>query len=100
MSKSQCQSVRSRIIGREGRSVFAPFTGQNTAAFNVFVHAMELWVYGDHVARESALGIMRHAMLAMQQKVRYLCKQVIPAIGDWGHIDEIWPKIDICAGCS
>jgi hypothetical protein len=93
-STPECQKVRRWIIAQEGRTVFAPFTSQDSAAFSVFVHAMELWCHSDATGNEAACAIMREALRAMQPKLRHLCKLVIPAVGDWGHVDEIWPQLE------
>ena len=91
-NSAACQTVRRWIIQREGRGAFAGFTAQDSHAFSCFVHAMELWCVG---TRAPAIAIMAAALGAMQEKHRYLCKQAIPAIGDWGHVDEIWPQIGL-----
>jgi hypothetical protein len=91
--KPCCQEARQWIAGKYGRNVFAPFTGQDAPAFSLFVHAVQLYLYGDMDGRLGALEAMRGALRGMQSKCWWLCKAAIPAIGDWGHEAEIWDQL-------
>ena len=73
--------------------VFAPFTGQDYQAYSTFLHAVNLYAYGDGEGRRHALGCMRHAVLSMQPSVRWIARETIPHVLDWGDRETLWPKI-------
>lgn len=94
-NNQQCQYVRRRVIAQEGRTAFAPFTAQDSAAFSVFVHGMDLWTRGAGAERAAAVKIMRAAIDVMQPGVRYLCKLIIPVVGEFWHVEELWPQVEV-----
>jgi hypothetical protein len=85
------QAELGRIPG--GKSVLAPFTGQDYAAFKTFMHAMELYTYSDPAGKQQAIICMRHAVLAMQPKVRWIACETIPQQTDWDDRQKLWPII-------
>lgn len=82
-------------IGLAGprKDVLAPLTGQDYAAYRTFIHALELYCYSDGDGREHALLCMRYAALAMQQHTRWIARETIPHLLDWGDRETLWPKI-------
>jgi hypothetical protein len=90
--KATCQQAVQWLRQRFGRDSLAPLTGQDWPALRLFIHATELWGYSDTDGRAGAIVAMRGALTAMQPKVRWLAREVIPAVLDWAHIDEIWPS--------
>jgi hypothetical protein len=91
--KPVCQAASKWIQEVKGKGVLAPFTGQDFAAFKTFCHAMELYAYSDGEGREHALLCMRHAVLAMQPKCRWIARETIPQQLDWDDREKLWPLI-------
>lgn len=86
-----------------GRDCFAPFTGQDFAAWSAFVYACEL--YGRTDDRPSCIAAMRALVKSAQPKCDGMFLWTIPAILDWSHADEVWPQlvgdtIDAAAGAA
>jgi len=81
------------ITAHLGKGVFAPFTGTDYPAWRAFVYLCEL--YGVTGPNDHVLAAMRQTLLAAQDKeaIRAVFRQTIPAILDWGHVDQIWPVI-------
>ena len=73
-----------------GKHVFAPMTGQDVAAWNAFVYLVRTWCVG---GGEQAVEAMRETLLCAQPKVWPLFLQAIPAVGDWGHAEQLWPQL-------
>jgi hypothetical protein len=74
-----------------GRDCFAPFTGQDFAAWSAFVYACEL--YGRTDNRAMCIAAMEALVNSAQPKCAELFLWTIPAILDWSHADEVWPLI-------
>jgi hypothetical protein len=89
-----CRAALRWLRTHKGRGCFAPFTGQDAAAWDTFRHALDLWAYGDDAGRRHAVEAMRAAVAAMQPHVRHLARDVIPECLDWGDIVRLWPRID------
>lgn len=75
-----------------GRDCFAPMTGQDWPAWNAFVHLVQCWTHG---GGEHAIEAMKATVRCAQPTSAVLrCfVQAIPAVGDWCHVRELWPKI-------
>lgn len=73
-----------------GKHCFAPFTGQDWPAWIAFVYLLQTWGSG---GGEQAIVAMRETVKCAQPKVRELFVQAIPAMLDWGHVEEIWPRL-------
>jgi hypothetical protein len=91
--KPVCQVATVWIKQVKGKGVLAPFTGQDYAAFKTFIHAVELYAYSDNAGRKEALLCMRHAVLAMQPKVRWIARETIPQQLDWSDREKLWTLI-------
>jgi hypothetical protein len=91
--KPACQAAAAWILEVKGKGVLAPFTGQDFAAFKAFVHALELYAFSDDEGRKQALLCMRHAVLAMQPKTRWIARETIPQQLDWDDREKLWPLI-------
>ena len=91
--KPTCRQALEWIRENAGREILAPLTGQDAPALMTFVHALELYAHSDSAGMEHALLCMRHAVLAMQPKVRWIARELIAFWFDWGDRDRLWPKI-------
>lgn len=78
-----------------GRDCFAPFTGQDSCGWLAFVYLIEMWGRADRRGREAAIVAMRAVVSGIQNKecvLQVFC-QTIPAVLDWCHVDQIWPRL-------
>jgi hypothetical protein len=89
-----CKTAQKWVRERLGKSVFAPFTGQDFRAFQAFVHLLDLYACSDAAGREHALLAMRSCIAAMQPKTRWVAKGTIPHVLDWGDEERIWSKLE------
>lgn len=76
-----------------GRGAFAPLTGTDWRAWHAFVHLLQLW----GVSRDPrAMDAMRATVACAQTRhedVMQIFVQTIPALLDWCHVAEMWPRI-------
>lgn len=84
------RDTRKFVEHHVGKGCFAPFTGQDLPAWQAFVFAMQCWARG---GGDDAIAAMRALVRCAQPKVLSTFVQVIPAIGDWCHVAQIWPRI-------
>lgn len=73
-----------------GKGCFAPFTGQDWSAWLSFCYLLQLWGRG---GGDDAIDAMRATLRCCQTKCHPVFVQTIPAMLDWGHVEEIWPRI-------
>jgi hypothetical protein len=88
-----CKEGLKWIKLRCGKYVLAPLTGQDAPALQAFLHALELYCHSDMSGRRGAFIAMYGAVAAMQEKVRWIAREVIPHVLDWGDRDRLWPEI-------
>ena len=79
---------RSRSRGRIGLSLRRTVT------------CLQAWFRSDSDGRRQLIDAMRCTLAACQPCVQPFAKDAIICIGDYGFVDEIWPKIapkaDLC----
>lgn len=88
-----CKKLNRWLRLVHGRHVLAPLTGQDASALDTFAHAVELYCHGDLGGRRGAKIAMRGAVSAMQEQTRWLCREAIICISDYGYVEQIWPEI-------
>jgi hypothetical protein len=88
--KPSCQSVRTWLQGRLGRQCLGPFTGTTGRAFSAYVHLLEAWCASRSPAVVEAL---RATVAVLQPGEWHLAAWAIVAVGDWGFVAELWPRI-------
>lgn len=73
-----------------GKDAFAPFTGVDYPAWKAFVYLVECKIHGGDV-----MMAMRSTVRSAQLKRGILepFVQAIPAVGDWSHVEQLWPQI-------
>lgn len=71
----------------------AALTGQDTRALNVFVAALELYAVGDDHGRRQAVAALEAAAFAMQQSTRWIARELIPYVLEWGDRERLWGVI-------
>ncbi len=88
-------TARAFVRQHLGAGCFAPFTGQDAAAWRTFVCALELHAMADESGRHSAHAIMVAAVDAAQdtRAVLRVFVQAIPAILCWQDAILIWPRL-------
>lgn len=92
--KPVCETARTWLRNRNGRNAFAAFHAGTSRAFSSYLHLVELWMVGGCAGgREAVVPILRHAVALLQRAEWKMAAEAIAAIGDWSHIDELWPQI-------
>lgn len=91
--KPACQNVAAWVRVRLGRDCFAPFTGQDVAAFQAWTHLLHLYFRSDFEGRALAVDAMSSVLHAMQPSCLPVAKAAIPAVGDWCHEEEVWAQV-------
>lgn len=84
-----CKEARRWLQGRLGKGCLAPLTGQDSPALSAFIHLVDCWLRADEAGRRACIEAMAATLRAMQPSVRQLAYELIPALGDWCHIDQI-----------
>lgn len=71
---------------------FAPFTGQDWPAWIAFCYLLQCWGSG---GGHAAIRALRETLCCAQAKtdVMQIFVQTIPAMLDWGHVEEIWSQL-------
>lgn len=89
-----------RIVARDvvspsqlTRDALASLTGQDTRAAALFVAALELYAVSDDDGQRAGLGAMNCAVRAMQEKTRWIARELIPYVLEWEDRDRLWPRI-------
>ncbi|AUX43807.1 uncharacterized protein SOCE26_052620 [Sorangium cellulosum] len=85
-----CKTAQAFLTHHHGRGCLAPLTGQDRAAMATFVHAAELYGVGDDAGREAAIVAMRAAVGGMQPHTRWLAREAIAHVMEWGDRDGLW----------
>ncbi len=99
MSRNEKPTYKQAIAfvrGHVGKHAFAPFTGQDWSAWIAFVYLVEMYARGDVNGRTAALAGMRAILMGGCQSAEHIHQlfvQAIPAVMDWCHADEIWPRV-------
>lgn len=75
-----------------GKGCFAPHTGQDWPAWCAFVYLVQCWCHG---GGDAAVDAMKATVACAQPTTEILRTfvQAIPAIGDWSHVRELWPRV-------
>lgn len=75
-----------------GRGAFGPFTGQDWPAWCAFVHLVQCYAHG---GGDVAIEAMHATVRCAQDHSAILLPfvQAIPAVMDWSHVAEIWPRV-------
>lgn len=78
------------VTAHLGRDAFAPFTGTDGRAWSAYVYLLELW----GVSRDPrSVVAMRECIACAQPSTMDIFIQTIPAVLDWCHVRELWPRI-------
>lgn len=90
--KPLIDDVKTFVRWHLGRDCFSPHTGQDWPAWCAFVHLAQCWTRG---GGETAIAAMQQTLLCAQpiHSVLRTFIQVIPAVGDWCHIVQLWPRV-------
>jgi len=88
-----CKNIYKWLRAVHGRFVCGVLTGQDRRALDVFAHAVELWCGSDMNGRRGAAEAMRGAIRAMQSKTRWLAREAIICVADYGFVEEIWANV-------
>jgi hypothetical protein len=78
---------------RANKHELGALTGQDTRALLAIAYCWRLWGGGDTDGRNAAIAAVRSLLHGMQEKTRYLAREVIPWALDWSHRDQLWPLV-------
>lgn len=101
--KKQTWSQWVRLVEREAatnpdhpsklrKGCLAPLTGTDVRALNAFVACLELVCYCD--SQEHALGAASMVLHEMQPSTRWIARELIPFVLDWGDRERLWPSLE------
>jgi len=89
-----------RVCGKDpsspseiGSQSLAALTGQDVRVLGAFVSALELYANSDEDGERAGLAAMRAVLSAMQEKNRWIARELIPFVLDWSDRERLWPKI-------
>lgn len=88
--KKFCQTARAWLKARNGKGCLSFLTGTTHAAFDAYVHLVDVWVQTRSPAVCQALSPLVGMFPA---RAWPLLAEVIAHMGDWGHIEELWTRI-------
>ncbi len=91
--KPICEYTVSWMRAKHGKACFAPFTGQDWPVFTAYCHLLQAWFRSDDHARQNLLYSMAYCLRCCQPCVLPFAKDAIICIGDYGFVNEIWPKV-------
>lgn len=87
--KPCCQSARTWLANRNGRTTLAVFTGGTSRVFSAYVHLVEVWV---HSRSRESVDALRATVAMLQPSEWKLAAETIAHVGDWGHVEELWEQ--------
>ena len=76
-----------------GKQSLAALTGQDMRALDAIVACWELYSNSDDDGQRGALEAIRALLPAMQEKTRWLAKEMIPFALDWDDRERLWPLV-------
>ncbi len=88
-----CKDAAAFVKAHLGKDCFAPFTGQDYAAFGAWVHLLHLLCVCDEQGRRTTLLALSHLLHASQVSVWPVFKKAIPHALDWSDEDRLWQEI-------
>ena len=68
-------------------------TGQDTRALDAIVACWELYSNSDDDGRRGALEAVRALLPAMQEKTRWIAREMIPFAMNWDDRERLWPLV-------
>ncbi len=87
---SVCKTGPTWLKHHHGRTSLAALTGQDARALAAFFHLVELYAVSDASGGMRALEAMHCTVLAMQPSTRWLAREAIAHVLDWGDRDRLW----------
>ncbi len=87
---SVCKTGPTWLKHHHGRTSLAALTGQDARALTAFFHLVELYAVSDGEGQRCALAAMASTVLAMQPSTRWLAREGIAHVLDWGDRDRLW----------
>jgi len=73
-----------------GTQSLAALTGQDTRALNAIVACWELYSCSDEDGQRGALDAVRALLPAMQPSTRWIARELIPFVLEWGDRGRLW----------
>lgn len=88
--KKFCQTARTWLKTRNGKGCLGFLTGSTSAAFDAYVHLVDVWVQTRSPASCQALSPLVGLFPAHAWP---LLAEVVAHLGDWDHVEELWTRI-------
>ena len=88
--KPRCDDVFAWLRLRLGQTALAPLTGTTGRALRAYVHLLDAWCSSRSESVEAAL---RATLAILQPSEWELAAWAIVAVGDWGFVADLWPRI-------
>lgn len=76
-----------------GPDSLAALTGQDVRALNAIVACWELYASSDADGQMGALVAVRALLPAMQEKTRWIARELIPFALEWNDREKLWPLV-------
>lgn len=90
---SVCKAGPRWLQHHHGRTSLGALTGQDARALSAFLHLLELYAVSDSEGQGYALAAMTATVLAMQTSTRWLARESIAHVLDWGDRDTLWGRM-------
>lgn len=88
-----CKIFQRFLRANFGRGFLGACTGQDFRALEAFAHLLDCYGSADEEGRTALITCMGTLLRAMQPKIHETAKAMIPAILDYGFVDQMWPGI-------
>lgn len=90
-----CRSCFKFITAHSGKGWSAPFTGQDMAVLEAFVHLAEAWTRADSCGARALEAAMRETLKACQDlpAIHRAFELAIVSASDWGVGAQLWKRI-------
>jgi len=76
-----------------GKGCLAPLTGQDAKALDAIVACWKLYAISDEAGQRVALASVTLLLHGMQEKTRWLARELIPFVFDWTDRERLWSLV-------
>lgn len=75
------------------KGALGALTGQDSRALSAIVACWELYASGDDDGQQGALAAIRALLPAMQERTRWIAREMIPFVLNWEDRERLWPLV-------
>jgi hypothetical protein len=76
-----------------GSQSLGVLTGQDIRALSAIVACWDLYACSDENGQRGALAAVRALLPAMQEKTRWIARELIPFVLNWEDRERLWPLV-------